>query len=61
MKWYWYVFFVLLILVGIDEYRISKFHLEIHQLKDKIKELQLAEGKSWDEILPEVQKMQRLK
>lgn len=24
-------------------------------------ELQLAEGKSWDEILPEVQKMQRLK
>jgi len=42
MKWYWYIFFILLILVGIEEYRISHFRLTIEKKNNIIKELQNA-------------------
>lgn len=40
MKWYWYIFIVLILSIGIEEYRISKLNLKVHQLEVKVKELQ---------------------
>jgi len=40
IKWYWYVIAILIILVGIEEYRISHFRLTIEKKNNIIKELQ---------------------
>lgn len=49
MKWYWYVIAILIILVGIEEYRISHFRLTIEKKNNIIKELQQTKQ---PEILP---------